>query len=72
MLFPNWDDKDARVGGSGSGPNTAIFELRRPAVPEFIYAFTDWGFGMGSIFGGYSGRSNWRCAEYGVQSAGFV
>ena len=72
MLFANWDNKDARVGGSGSGPNTAIFELRRPTAPEFIYAFTDWGSGMGSILGGYSGRSNWRCAEYAAQSAGFV
>jgi hypothetical protein len=72
MLFANWDNKDARVGGSGSGPNTAIFELRRPAGPEFIYAFTDWGSGLGSILGGYSGRSNWRCADYAAQSAGFV
>ena len=72
MLLANWDNKDARVAGSGSGPNTAIFELRRPAGPEFIYAFTDWGAGMGSILGGYSGRSNWRCTEYTSQSAGFV
>lgn len=72
MLLANWDNKDARVGGSGSGPNTAVFELRRPAGPEFIYAFTDWGAGLGSILGGYSSRSNWRCAEYSTQSAGFV
>ena len=76
MLLANWDNKDARVGaaprGHSSGPNTAIFELRRPAGPEFIYAFTDWGAGMGSILGGYSGRSNWRCAEFSAQSAGFV
>jgi len=72
MLFANWDNKDARVGGSGSGPNTAIFELRHFTAPEFIYAFTDWGSGMGSILGGYSGRNNWRCVEYAAQSAGFV
>jgi hypothetical protein len=72
MMLANWDNKDARVGGSGSGPNTAIFELRKPAGPEFIYAFTDWGSGLGSILGGYSGRSNWRCSDYTAQSPGFV
>ena len=72
MLLGNWDNKDARVGGSGSGPNTAIFELRKPAAPEFIYAFTDWGAGLGSILGGFPGRSNWRCAEFSAQSGGFV
>lgn len=72
MLLGNWDNKDARVGGSGSGPNTAIFELRRPSGMEAIYAFTDWGAGLGSILGGYTGRSNWRCAQFSEQSPGFV
>ena len=72
MLLGNWDNKDARVSGSGSGPNTAIFQLRRPAGLETIYAFTDWGAGLGSIRGGYAGRSNWRCAEFTAQSADFV
>jgi hypothetical protein len=71
MLFSNWDNKDARAGPQG-GPNTALFELRRPAGTELIYAFTDWGSGMGSILGGLARRSNWRCAEYAAQSNGFV
>ncbi len=40
MLFSNWDNKDARVGAGG--PNTAIFELKKPYGTRFIYAFTDW------------------------------
>jgi hypothetical protein len=68
MLFSNWDNKDARVGAGG--PNTAIFELKNPLGSRFIYAFTDWGAGMGSI--GRAGRANWRCDAFLRQSAHWV
>lgn len=70
MLFSNWDNKDARVGVAG-GPNTAIFELRTPAAAQYIYAFTDWGSGMGAL-GSLSQRSDSRCAEFSAQSSRFV
>jgi hypothetical protein len=68
MLFSNWDNKDARVGAGG--PNTAIFELKNPLGTRLIYAFTDWGAGLGSI--GRAGRSNWNCASFLEQSAHWV
>jgi hypothetical protein len=68
MLFSNWDNKDARAGAGG--PNTAIFQLKKPYGTRFIYTFTDWGAGFGRI-GGVS-QTNWRCGQYTEQSAGFV
>ncbi len=68
MLFSNWDNKDARVGASG--PNTAIFELKKPYGTRYIYAFTDWGAGLGSMGG--AGRTDWRCAPFTGQSAHWV
>ena len=70
MLFSNYDNKDGRVGRSG-GPNTGIFEVRRPAGVEYEYAFTDWGSGMGRL-GSLAERSNWNCAAFSEQSKGFV
>lgn len=66
MLFSNWDNKDARVGAGGS--NTAIFERRgRP-----VYAFVDWGSGMGS-WGSVPGReTDWNCRDYAAQTPSFV
>lgn len=69
MLFSNWDNKDARAGAGG--PNTAIFELKKVYGTRFIYAFTDWGAGLGSD-AGPSERSNWRCAPFLEQSAHWV
>jgi hypothetical protein len=65
MLFSNWDNKDARVGKGG--PNTAVFQqgTRR------IYAFTDWGSGMGR-WGSDTGQTDWRCEDYTAQTAEFV
>lgn len=70
MLFSNWDNKDARVGRAG-GPNTAIFKLTKGSAVELIYAFTDWGSGLGHL-GPLSKRANWNCAAYTDQSRGFV
>jgi hypothetical protein len=70
MLFSNWDNKDARVGSGG--PNTGIFELKKPYGTRIIYAFTDWGAGLGSDLGGLSERSNWRCGPFLEQSARWV
>ena len=70
MLFSNYDNKDARVGPAG-GPNTAIFELRRPGAAEYEYAFTDWGSGMGRM-GSLAKRTNWDCAAFAEQSKSFV
>ena len=79
MLFSNWDNKDGRVGAGG--PNTAIFERTAPvqypdgkvAVRDWrIYAFTDWGSGMGR-WGSVAGSdSNWNCADYTAQTPAFV
>jgi len=69
MLFSNWDNKDARVGGAGSGPNTAVFQ----EGGRYIYAFTDWGSGMGRWGGARAtDQMNWRCSDFARQSAGFV
>ncbi|PWU02361.1 MAG: hypothetical protein C5B51_20935 [Terriglobia bacterium] len=66
MLFSNWDNKDGRVGAGG--PNTAVFEQDH----RQIYAFTDWGSGMG-LGGDVPGReSNWRCEDYSRQTPDFV
>jgi hypothetical protein len=70
MLFSNWDNKDARVGAGG--PNTALFELKKSYGSRFIYAFTDWGAGLGSIGRAGLGRSNWRCGQFLEQSAHWV
>ena len=69
MLFSNWDNKDARVGAAG-GPNTAIFELKKPSGTKYIYTFTDWGDGFGRQATGV--RANWQCAGFTQESAGFV
>jgi hypothetical protein len=69
MLFSNWDNKDSRVGAGG--PNTAVFELRKAYGTRVIYAFTDWGAGMGSSRGPRD-RSNWRCGPFLEQSARWV
>jgi hypothetical protein len=65
MLFSNWDNKDARVGAAG--PNTAIFDLKKAIGERIIYAFTDWGAGLGSDASPRD-RSNWRCDAYTAQS----
>lgn len=69
MLFGNWDNKDARVGAGG--PNTAIFQLKKSYGTRMIYAFTDWGAGLGSDAGSRA-RSNWQCAPFLQQSAHWV
>ena len=69
MLFGNWDNKDARVGEGG--PNTGIFQLTKPFGTRYIYAFTDWGAGLGSDASPKS-RSDWRCAPFTAESAGWV
>ena len=66
MLFSNWDNKDGRVGGGG--PNTAIFEDKG----KLIYAFTDWGSGMGSWGSKPGSDTNWRCEDFAKQTPGFV
>jgi hypothetical protein len=65
MLFSNWDNKDGRVGGAGSGPNTAIFQKG----PNYIYAFTDWGSGLGRWS---DPRTDWRCSDFTEQTPEFV
>ena len=70
MLFSNYDNKDGRVGRQ-FGPNTAIFELKRPTGMEYIYAFTDWGSGLGRM-GPMEKRDNWDCAAFAEQSKSFV
>ena len=66
MLFSNWDNKDGRAGGgASSGPNTAIFQKGR----KYIYAFTDWGSGMGRWSGA---RTDWRCSDFAEQTPEFV
>jgi len=70
MLFSNYDNKDGRVG-KAYGPNTAIFELKRPTGPQYFYAFTDWGSGMGRM-GAMAVRSNWNCASFAEQSKTFI
>jgi hypothetical protein len=69
MLFSNWDNKDGRVGAGG--PNTAIFELKKSYGTRTIYAFTDWGAGLGSDLGPRE-RSIWRCQPFLEQSAHWV
>ncbi len=66
MLFSNWDNKDGRVGAGG--PNTAIFRRGN----QRIYAFTDWGSGMGRWGSGVSGQTDWRCEDYAAQTPGFI
>jgi hypothetical protein len=66
MLFSNWDNKDARVGAGG--PNTAIFEEHG----HDIYAFTDWGAGMGKWGSGPGSDTDWDCAGYSAESPSFV
>jgi hypothetical protein len=70
MLFSNWDNKDGRVGAAG-GPNTAVFQLKKPYGTRFIYAFTDWGDGFGRL-GAIPVRANWQCQAFTEQSATFV
>jgi hypothetical protein len=66
MLMSNWDNKDARVGTGG--PNTAVFEDRG----KLVYAFTDWGSGMGK-WGSLAGSdTNWNCADFTAQTPEFV
>jgi hypothetical protein len=69
MLLSNWDNKDARVGGGGS--NTALFERTANGRKQLIYAFTDWGSGMGR-WGDASGQTDWRCEDFSEQSKEFV
>lgn len=69
MLFGNWDNKDARVGAGG--PNTGIFQLKKPYGTRYIYAFTDWGAGLGSDASPKS-RDNWQCAPFLQQSANWA
>jgi hypothetical protein len=63
MLVSNWDNKDS----SNNGPNTAVFRHRE----ELIYAFTDWGAGMGK-WGHLTGQDNWRCDDFTAQTPQFV
>jgi hypothetical protein len=69
MLFSNWDNKDARAGKGG--PNTGIFERRENGATEHLYAFTDWGSGLGR-WGPASRRTNWKCEDYAAQTPAFV
>jgi hypothetical protein len=69
MLLSNWDNKDARAGAGG--PNTGIFELKKSYGTRTIYAFTDWGAGLGSDLGPRE-RSIWRCGPFLEQSAHWV
>jgi len=69
VLFSNWDNKDARAGAGG--PNTAIFQLKKPYGTRFIYAFTDWGAGLGSDLNPRE-RAIWRCAPFLEQSEHWV
>ncbi|HEY1342899.1 MAG TPA: hypothetical protein VGF59_35595 [Bryobacteraceae bacterium] len=69
MLFSNWDNKDARVGKGG--PNTAIFERRQANRVEWLYAFTDWGSGMGR-WGSGTDQTDWRSEDYAAQTPAFV
>jgi hypothetical protein len=66
MLFSNWDNKDGRVGKGG--PNTAIFDDHG----RVVYAFTDWGSGMGRWGSVPGSNSNWNCADFTAQSPEFV
>jgi hypothetical protein len=66
MLFSNWDNKDGRVGKGG--PNTGVFRVGQ----ETIYAFTDWGSGMGRWGAKPGTATNWRCADFAQQTAAFV
>ena len=63
MLLSNWDNKDS----SNRGPNTAIFQHG----DERIYAFTDWGAGMGH-WGHFTGQTNWRCDDYTADTPLFI
>jgi len=63
MLVSNWDNKDS----SNIGPNTAIFQHGR----ERVYAFTDWGSGMGR-WGHMTGQTDWRCDDFAAQTPEFV
>ncbi len=66
MLASNWDNKD---GTSGRGEaNTGIFDR---AGHQLLYAFTDWGSGMGR-WGDKTGQTDWTCPDYTQQTAGFV
>jgi hypothetical protein len=66
MLLSNWDNKDARVGKGG--PNTAVFNDRG----KLVYAFTDWGSGMGRWGSVPGSDSNWNCADFTAQTPEFV
>ncbi|HJT86537.1 MAG TPA: hypothetical protein VJ732_01750 [Bryobacteraceae bacterium] len=68
MLFSNWDNKDGR---DGKEANTAVFEDRSGKGTQLLYAFTDWGSGMGR-WGNTTGQTDWRCADYTQQTPGFV
>jgi hypothetical protein len=69
MLFSNWDNKDGRAGKGG--PNTGIFARLANGKTEYVYAFTDWGSGMGS-WGPGTAQTNWRCEDYSAQTPGFA
>jgi hypothetical protein len=66
MLFSNWDNKDARVGKGG--PNTAVFDDRG----KLVYAFTDWGSGMGKWGSEAGSNTNWNCPDFTAQTPEFV
>jgi len=70
MLFSNWDNKDARAGKGG--PNTAVFRRKDGTPSEPIYAFTDWGSGMGFWGSKPGAETNWRCADFRAQTPSFV
>jgi hypothetical protein len=70
MLVSNWDNKDGRAGPNG-GPNTGILERASPRR-ERIYAFTDWGSGMGNWGDGPSGQTDWNCMDFTAQTRDFV
>ncbi len=69
-LFSNRDNGDARVGRRG-GSNTGAFELREGRNKRLVYAFTNWGSGMGR-WGPASGQNGWRCEDYAEQTPEFV
>lgn len=69
MLVSNWDAKDAR--NVRSGPNTAIYEVKRRWSVEHRYAFDDWGGSMGR-WGDFFSRSKWDPEGFAVQTEQFV
>lgn len=69
MLASNWDNKDGTAGPGES--NTGLFERAGNGRKELLYAFTDWGSGMGA-WGDKTGQTDWNCRDYTRQTGEFV